>query len=784
MLYARLFFHSRIGLALFILLGFLDLTQVPADETAFDEPVLNFLQNGTFEALDSSGAPIAWRAEGLVVAGLRIEPVKSTSGRIGSKALCISSEADPTHVWCFNGPFDVRAVASEEVEISCFYRTRGKPGGYLEFFTFGTDFTEKGFDTPYLTAEQQALEEVPKEQWRLLTWRVGCPASATQAVLTVGITGGGELLIDDVSVRPVEPPIRMEVQRRGELVAWPARREVQLALINRTSEDRNLRVNLEVVRKDHVWKRSVSVRVSADSRQPLVINYDMAPDNSHSLAISLDDAKQPGVYDTWMAEVPALLTGSIICPSFRGTILSSISTEEVIAEGRIIATDELCSQLALEAELGGAGRVANEGKGITRPNGPASWRLVLPRQGLLTGTYTLNIAAFREGKLVATLPLTVSRALEQKNEVGYDTQGRLWVNGKPTFVNGLYNVTTDDDLSKAAAQGFNLVVVPARSAGPGFVETAHELGLMVIIHSGNPPEYIGGNVPSYWEHIVSKYGNLTGVIGWHLQGKPDASLIRPSVFRKHQAEIAKIDPYHPTVTLLSVISLLPIYAPYSDIVAVEPQPVPALPLTSVIDDLRAARQASVAGRPVWMSVQAVGRAWLMTGGGLDKEETGRPPTGAEHRVMSLLAVVHGAQGLLHHGYYFTPTGKRDDYLLPRDAPDLWEGMKHTNALLAQIAEPLAAGTYRGVEVTGPVHVGAWEYNGRLYVLAVNAEPLAALTTFTVPGTAPGTLRYLEGGNPVSCTGSGRFVDDLPAYGARIYVTPLESATSAVSHRVG
>jgi len=162
----------------------------------------------------------------------------------------------------------------------------------------------------------------------------------------------------------------------------------------------------------------------------------------------------------------------------------------------------------------------------------------------------------------------------------------------------------------------------------------------------------------------------------------------------------------------------------------------------------------------------------MRGGGLEKGLTGRPPTGAEHRAMALLAVVHGAQGLLHRGYAFAATTDREEYVLPRDAADLWEGMQGTNALLKQLAEPLACGTYRGARLTGALHVGAWEFGGRLYVLAVNARPAAALTTFSVPGESPAVLKRLEDGSTAARTANGQFADDLPPYGARAYVADL------------
>ena len=746
------------------------ITPATAQETETTGPALELLGNGGFEALDGKGSPIGWRAEGLLVPGVKVEAIAADSRRLGTKMLRLRSETTPAQVACFNGPFQVAGVAGQQVEVSCFYRTRGRPGAYMDLDTYAEPFAEKGWDTPHVSLEQHALEETGA--WRLLTWRMRCPGEAVEAVLIVGVTGEGELCLDDVSVRLAESPVRMEPSVLGDLAAWPQRREVRLTVVNDTAEARDLKVNVEVLAKRGRPPRPAAVQVAGGGREEVVLTYEVPTDEPHGLALSLDDAKAPSIYDALVVEAPALLTGRIVQPNFRGTLLSSIPVSEFVAEGRIAASEAICGELTLEAELGGAGKIATEGQGLTRPAGPTSWRLTFPREGMLTGTYWLNVTALRAGKAVATLPLELSRAAAKDQEVGLDPLGRLLVSGKPVFVNGLYNVTTAADVERAAAQGFNLIVVPTAAAGHNLLERVKALGLMMVVYSPIPPQSIDGSVPTFWEHMVEKYGDEPGLAAWQLQGGPDALLIRTPAFRAMQAQIARIDPYHPTVTRLSVPSLLPVYAPWCEIVAIESQPVPAMAVDAVAADVEAARAAVRPGQPVWAVTQAVGRSWLLRSGGLEKGITGRPPTGAEHRAMTCLALAHGAQGLLHRAYFLNGTSDRKEYLLPRDAPDLWEAMKGTNALVAQLAEPLAAGTYRGVAVTGCVHAGAWEHAGKLYVLAANALPTAALTTFTVPGGAPESLRRLEDGSAVLKTERGQFADDIPAYGARTYVADL------------
>ena len=138
--------------------------------------------------------------------------------------------------------------------------------------------------------------------------------------------------------------------------------------------------------------------------------------------------------------------------------------------------------------------------------------------------------------------------------------------------------------------------------------------------------------------------------------------------------------------------------------------------------------------------------------------------------MAMLALAHGAQGLLHHGLYFAAGPEREAYYLPTDAPDLWNGMKATNEMVAQLRDPLTRGAYRGCEVTGSMHAAAWDLDGRTYALAVSASPEGGLAAFRLPGSAPEALLRADSGAPALRGESGAFTDDFPPYGARIYVS--------------
>jgi hypothetical protein len=748
--------------------GFANGPDEGAADRAAPELPLELVENGGFEESDREGSPVGWRAEWGGYVGVTIDLVERA--RSGRKALRLKSPTSPVQLLCFNRPLQLQNVAGREIAVSWFYRTTGQPLADVSLVTYAQPFAERGLATPYLTT--QSYPVAASRDWRLVSWRIWVPASACEGVISLRSSGAGEIIFDDVSVRPSGHGVYMEPLQLGEVVSLPARRQVRVRVHNDTAEGLEARLSLTGEAPTKTAKRLAAVKVPPGAEDTVTLTYDLAAAENHRLGLALDDTEQGSVLDALVASVPSLLSGQVTTPAFRGILLSSLATDELVVEGQIHASEEVCAELRLEADLGGAGCVGRDGDGITRPGGPNTWRLVLPRTGMLTGRYGLTVTAWQGKRLAGTLALEVARAPEQDHETAYDAEGRFYVDGRPTFVNGIYNVNSIEDLERVAAHGFNTVVVAAGEAGMNLVERAQELGIMLVIYSPDQPSAGTGPELSFWEHAVGKYGRLPGVIGWHLLEWPDASLMPFDVFEQQQAEIAKIDEHHPTITLLSVLSLLPHYVPACDIVALESQPIPALPVVTVGDDLVQARRCVGPNRPLWAAVQSVGRAWLVTGGGVEKATTGRPPTGPEHRAMTFLALVYGAQGLLHHGFYLPRTADRDAYYLPTDAEGLWGHMKETNRMIASLAEALSTGSYRGVARTEPVHVGAWELDGRLYVVAVNAEPLPALTTFEVPGPQPDALWRLDDGTPVATTPSGRFADQIPGHDARVYVSAL------------
>ncbi|HJN18616.1 MAG TPA: hypothetical protein QGH10_24150, partial [Armatimonadota bacterium] len=361
------------------------------DDSGDIAPVYELLSNGSFETTDNTGSPVSWRAEWADLPGVGIGLSKGQRSRTGTKGLRLRSETSPASIMCFNGPIDFSSVAGKDIILSCFHQTVGEPGGEIQLVTYAESFVEAEGRSPFLSSERHPL--APTKDWRMLSWRLHCPEDTVDAVLYVQIGQEGELGIDDISIRPVETPIHMEPIRLGEMVKAPSRREVSVRIVNGSAEDKVLKFSAGGGQGKQKIRKSITVKLDAGASDEVSVAYNIGPADPHLLELSLEDAEIPAVYDTLTVDVEPLLSGDVISPAFRGTVMSSVPVDEIVVEGRINAPDEIAASLQLVADLGGAGIIARDGEGITRPRGPRSWRVVIPREGLLTGRYTLAISA-------------------------------------------------------------------------------------------------------------------------------------------------------------------------------------------------------------------------------------------------------------------------------------------------------------------------------------------------------------------------------------------------------
>jgi hypothetical protein len=216
----------------------------------------------------------------------------------------------------------------------------------------------------------------------------------------------------------------------------------------------------------------------------------------------------------------------------------------------------------------------------------------------------------------------------------------------------------------------------------------------------------------------------------------------------------------------------------TDILGVDPYPIPREPVTRVADFVTVARQAVRDNQPVWLVPQAF--AWYQYNsrnpdrGHLPADEelrAGRAPTYEEERCMTYLGLIHGAKGLIYYCYY-------DLRVLPQYR-QMWGWMKSIAADVKTLTPALmsteSAGTWSLTPKESPVQASLFRQGNRLYLLAANPAQTARRVDFDLRRRT-GTEVEVLFENRQLAAGQGRFADEFLPLAVHVYAIKLNRAS--------
>jgi hypothetical protein len=161
-------------------------------------------------------------------------------------------------------------------------------------------------------------------------------------------------------------------------------------------------------------------------------------------------------------------------------------------------------------------------------------------------------------------------------------------------------------------------------------------------------------------------------------------------------------------------------------------------------------------KPVWNCVEA---------SRIDNVKT--KPTPAQVRSEVWMSIVAGSRGIIYFVHQFQPTFVEASLL--RD-PELLAAVTEINRQVRELAPvinspALADGaTVTGSDPAAPLTSTSRRRDGALYVFVVGLRDKAAKATVTAPGAKAEVLNE----NRTIDVRDGRFEDDVPAYGVRLY----------------
>lgn len=431
---------------------------------------------------------------------------------------------------------------------------------------------------------------------------------------------------------------------------------------------------------------------------------------------------------------PALDFG-IVSPHYRATVQRPTEGKKLGLRVRLnLAEHDLPKGgLSFEAVVAGAdGRVLATQRSARRAETQEAGYWVVDLPQLAAGRYTLAVGLLDAGGRRAGEPTTATFRVAEPvpRKVTLDDAGRLIVEGKPFFPLGLYlGPTEDEHLARIAAAGFNTILCYGYGAGKdprAYLDRAAKHGLKVIysikdFYEGSAwyPKQGAASDLDQMRQYITELRDHPALLAWYINDE-----LGPPWMPKLQAAydlVCDLDPDHPAFQVLCVPSQNALYYGVTDILGVDPYPVPRHPVTMVGEWMDTARAAMWRAKPVWCVPQ------IFQWANYSKDPKDREPTLGEKRAMAYLALIHGAQGLICYSYY--------DLLKGGDKAVFERRWREVSAIAGEVAKlipVLLDGREVAADLKGAVRLRALEHAGATHTVAVNTSGEALDATIAFP----------------------------------------------------
>ena len=390
--------------------------------------------------------------------------------------------------------------------------------------------------------------------------------------------------------------------------------------------------------------------------------------------------------------------------------------------------------------------------------------------GLPPGRCELSATLHRGEERVGTASCVLLREPRRDNAVMVDNEGHgLLVNRLPFVPRAFYAdiATVAKVIETEPVAGFNVIapylssdIAERRKARDGIrtlLDRCAAVGMYVqldIRTASHPP-----HTDEKWAWVqeeVEAFRDHPALLAYYLADEPELGWASPDDTREAYRRIKGWDPYHPVTMVFCVSDAAARYADAMDVVMTDPYPIPNGPVTAVVDFCERIRRDTRDALPLWIVPQAFG-------GG---EGWRREPSRQEERVMTYLALIHGARGM----QFFI---RRPPIGNPT-SPDLWNECRRLALEVGQLTPALASPEEApSVRCSKPeVHVATFRDRGAVAVLAANVRNAPLPIELTLEAKADGVAEVLFENRTVEVSG-GKWADFVDAFGTRAYRIQLD-----------
>jgi len=372
---------------------------------------------------------------------------------------------------------------------------------------------------------------------------------------------------------------------------------------------------------------------------------------------------------------------------------------------------------------------------------------------------------------VATGTAPATKQMPRSNAVKIDpVSGGLIVDGLGFFPFGFYCSRLELSPSlpeEEFVRGFNMISpyqknVPEKlSERRKYMDRCAELGMKVNYHLNS---FIRRDGVWSSDAAVAKkkleglkaevlaFRDHPALLSWYISDEPAGRSYKPADMAEIYKTIKELDPYHPITIVFVVPGAARRFAEATDVVMADIYPIPNDPPVVVGDETIKLVKEFHREKPVWIVPQAFG----------GNEWWPREPTPQEERLMTYLAVIHGATGI----QYFVRQGLNQ-------RPKSTAAWAECGAVALEVAEltPVLLSHEPRPRVSASletVRAGAWLDRGIITILAANTVNQPETVRFILEGIDfTGKAQAIFENRSVDVV-NGEIEDMIDAYGTRAY----------------
>ncbi len=394
-------------------------------------------------------------------------------------------------------------------------------------------------------------------------------------------------------------------------------------------------------------------------------------------------------------------------------------------------------------------------------------RLPLDLTGLQPGDTQVRCQLLAGDDVLAAETTRLRTAAPQANEVKIDhVSGGLIADGLPFIPFGFYTYypLREGVMDEEVVRGFTLFSPYHRGPHDAedlahireYMDRCAAIGMRVNYHLmwANRPEL----TDEQWRSLraeVEAFRDHPALLSWYIADEPSAD--RAAILGQVYALVSELDPHHPvTIVFYRGGAHARRFEQCLDIVMGDPYPIPHNSVTYVSrmsDELVAAYDGR---KPLWIVPQAFG----------GNEWWRREPTAQEQRVMTWLALIHGARGI----QYFI----RSPRISFPKSPIMWAECGALALETAELTPALTSAEPRPEVTCAPdsVHVAAFRDRGVVTVLAVNTRNEPQALTVRLPGIEWSGEAEVVFENRTIAVAGGVIAESIDAFDTRAYRLPV------------